>query len=90
MSQGLGNSFDRAQREYDAQMPPEEPDCSEPCPNELCHDGRVFDGGDEDQTCAVCRGEGKVWHHKWRLLRGETKDGSRFAKCAHCGKVEES
>jgi DNA-directed RNA polymerase subunit M/transcription elongation factor TFIIS len=52
-------AMNEAQKEYDARMPPEDPNCDE-------------DG------------------HRWHLLPGESKDGTRFKKCRKCGATEEN
>lgn len=55
------NGFDRAQRQYDKQMPPEEPDAVE-C--EECEgEGKVWDDGAPDAVmipCPKCKGQGEI------------------------------
>lgn len=52
MSMGLGPSFDRAQRAYDAQMPPEDPP---PIQKECRQCGEPFETDDPEETyCDEC------------------------------------
>lgn len=80
----FGPSFDRAQRAYDNQMPPEDVSCKEACDHCM---GTGEDGG---EWCDDCNGTGVVAHHKWKRLPGEAKDGTTFCRCVRCGAVEES
>jgi len=51
---GFGNSFDRAQRAYDAQMPPEEPP---PVENECERCGGIFETDKLEKHCKTCQKE---------------------------------
>lgn len=88
------HGYQKAQRAYDAQMPPEDNgDCEEDCDN--C-DGTgevkqsIPEGaGIEKDSCPTCDGTGKVKRHHWKKLPGEGRDGERFARCTRCGKEDE-
>ena len=91
MSQGLGASFDAAQRAYENRTPEDDDDpCAEEC--ERCHGNGFLQrlpGEENRKDCPVCGGASVIFHHAWRMIPGEAKDGTRFRKCTRCGLEEE-
>lgn len=80
MSSGLGESFDRAQRQYDNQMPPDDDSCEAECQD--CEGMGIVKGDD----CPTCKGTGLVENHSWRRVRS---DGEvTLMRCSRCGAEE--
>jgi len=87
----LGPSFDRAQRQYDAQMPPDDDDhCEKECP--ACEGtgwiSSEVEGAVDQKECENCDGSGVVESHAWRFVRS---DGDvSLTRCRRCGAEEVS
>lgn len=71
-----------AQRQYDAQMPPDDESCEVECV--LCEGNGKSTC---DEVCPACDGTGKVECHAWRRIRSNS-EGNCLLRCKRCGAEE--